>query len=295
MPPHHLTDHLTWAILARAAAAEPNTVHELLREHTAQEAVDALITGSVEHTQPRTLADLAARDLDQAAAIGARLITPQHPHWPLPTTTPTDPKLPVALWMRGPLHFNRRSQLHIAITGACAATDNGRRITAEFTKALVDRQWHIVSRVALGIGNEALSATLAHGGTPIAVSPVGLAHTYPIDHRPLLDRIAATGLVISQYPPDSRAPTRAKHQRCQQLLADLGQALVIPEAGARATALHAADRAHEHDRPILATPGPADEPASVACRALIATGQATAVTSSEQLVHHLNHDPRTWS
>jgi DNA processing protein len=61
----------------------------------------------------------------------------------------------------------------------------------------------VVSGAAIGIDGAAHRGSLAVDGATVAVLACGVDRVYPAGHATLLERIAATGLVVSEYPPGS--------------------------------------------------------------------------------------------
>ncbi|MFI5540678.1 DNA-processing protein DprA [Nocardia sp. NPDC051929] len=223
------------------------------------------------------LADLAARDLDHAASVGARLVTRDDAEWPRAVTDLDVPGItagsPVVLWMRGTMRHSPLSQFHVAVLGARAASDYGVHVTHDVAGDLAERGWTVISGGAFGIDAAAHRAALNRGGRTVAVVATGLGRTYPAPHGELFDRIAETGLLISEYPPDTPA---AKHQFLQRnrLVAALSRALVIPESGIRGGTRNTARWAHQLNRPVFAIPGPVYSSASRGCHDLIRSGHA---------------------
>ncbi|WP_067477632.1 DNA-processing protein DprA [Nocardia amamiensis] len=292
---HTLSRRLAWAILARAALTAAPVVRELLATHEVEEAAARLATGQVAATGvPNALPDLAVRDLDRAAAVGARLVTRDDVEWPRAVGDLDAPGVaagtPVALWMRGtPLH-SPLPQFTVAVVGARAASDYGVHVTHDLAGDLAERGWAVISGGAFGIDSAAHRAALNRGGRTTAVVATGLGRAYPAANRELFDRIAETGLLISEYPPDTPA---AKHQFLQRnrLVAALSSALVIPECAFRGGTRDTANWARQLNRPVFAVPGPIYSSASTGCHDLIRAGHARLVTDAHQVLDDIPSTP----
>lgn len=113
----------------------------------------------------------------------------------------------------------------------------------------------MVSGAAFGIDGAAHRAALLAGGTTIAVLAGGVDRPYPRAHTHMLDRIAATGAVISEVPCGSE-PTKWRFLQRNRVIAALGDATVVVEAGHRSGALNTAGHAAAMSRPLGAVPGP---------------------------------------
>lgn len=63
----------------------------------------------------------------------------------------------------------------------------------------------VIAGGAYGIDSVAHRSVLAAGGPTVAVLATGLDRRYPAAHTELLDRIADTGLLVSELPPGTQA------------------------------------------------------------------------------------------
>ncbi|BDU00985.1 MULTISPECIES: DNA-processing protein DprA [Nocardia] len=288
---------LAWAILARAALTAAPVVRELLHTLEVEEAAARLTTGQdVAADLPRDLRGLAARDLDRADALGVRLLTRDDAEWPgnAGLSDLDAPGIsggsPVALWVRGAPRQAPLSQFTVAVVGARAASGYGVRVTHDLAGDLAERGWTVISGGAFGIDAAAHRAALTRGGRTIAVVATGLGRAYPAAHRELFDRIAESGMLISEYPPDTPA---AKHRFLQRnrLVAALSSAVVIPECVFRGDTRNTANWARQLNRPVLAVPGPIYSAASTGCHELIRAGHARLVTDAQQVIDDITSTP----
>ncbi|NYE18109.1 DNA protecting protein DprA [Microbacterium immunditiarum] len=166
--------------------------------------------------------------------------------------------------------------------GSRAATSYGEHVATELTTALVERGHAIITGAAYGIEAAATRATLTALGTPIAVLAGGIDRPYPAGHTSLLERVAATGAVISEVPP-RHTPTKWRFLARGRILAALAQQIVIVEAGWRSGALNTATHAIALDRFLGAVPGPITSAASAGCHRVIRELDAHLVTSADDI------------
>ncbi len=110
---------------------------------------------------------------------------------------------PVALWVRGAGRLGELCEQAVAVVGARAATGYGVHVAGELGAGLADRGYTVVSGAAIGIDGAAHRGALAVDGPTVAVLACGVERAYPVAHQALLERIAASGLVVSEYPPGS--------------------------------------------------------------------------------------------
>ena len=92
------------------------------------------------------------------------------------------------------------------------------------------------------------------GGTTVAVLGCGIDRDYPAAHAELARRIAADGLVVSEYAPGVE-PAPWRFPARNRIVAGLAQATVVVEARERSGALITADLALEEGREVFAVPG----------------------------------------
>ncbi|MGI5128994.1 DNA-processing protein DprA [Pseudonocardia sp. CA-107938] len=284
---------LARAYLSRVAEAPAPALARFTAAVGAVEAAARVRQGAVPEevaaeTAGRRATDCAAADLELAHRCGARLVVPESPQWPaasfaafevcgVPTLAP-----PLALWVRGPADLVGLTELSVAIVGARAASSYGLHVAGELGAGLATHEVCVVSGAALGIDGAAHRGALAGGGATVAVLACGIDRAYPTTHEALLARIATDGLVISEYPPGS-VPGRHRFLVRNRLIAALGTATVVVEAGVRSGAHRTAADAQALGRPVMAVPGPVTSGSSAGCHRLIREG-AELVTRTEEVL-----------
>ncbi|MFI2711756.1 DNA-processing protein DprA [Micromonospora sp. NPDC018662] len=276
--------------LARVALtwlAEPGTrsVHDLVRRHGPVAALDLLLAGDAPDrtlraaVRARTAAAdaraVAAEALTRAERLGARLVTPEDDEWPsrvadlrklvLPDATrrvdvETDP--PLCFWVRGGWPLGEALERSVAVVGARAATPYGLHVATELGYGLADREWTVVSGGAFGIDSAAHRGALTAGGRTIAVLACGLDRPYPMGNAALFDRIAETGLLVSEWMPGAE-PLRPRFLIRNRVIAAATNGTVLVEAAARSGATQTLNRALGLRRPAMVVPGPVTSAMSV--------------------------------
>ena len=219
------------AYLSRVAEAPAPALARLVAELGPVEAAERVRAGRVPEpvaaeTSARRTVDRAAADLEAAAAVGARLLTPEQPDWPswpfaaFATVGARELTAPLALWVRGPGRLAELGERAVAVVGARAATGYGQHMAGELAAGLADRAVTVVSGAAIGIDGAAHRGALAVDGATVAVLACGIDRAYPSVHERLIGRIAATGLVLSEYPPGC-VPARHRFLVRNRLIAGL--------------------------------------------------------------------------
>jgi DNA processing protein len=189
---------------------------------------------------------------------------------------------PLALWVRGPGDLAELCVSSAGLVGARAATSYGLHVAGELGAGLVSASFTVVSGAAIGIDGAAHRGALAAGGPTVAVLACGIDRSYPAANEALLERIAGTGLVVSEYPPGS-VPARHRFLVRNRLIAGLSGGTVVVEAGLRSGAQRTAADARALGRPVMAVPGPVTSGRSAGCHRLIREG-AVLVTRVEEVL-----------
>ncbi|MGH3493861.1 MAG: DNA-processing protein DprA, partial [Sciscionella sp.] len=136
---------------------------------------------------------------------------------------------------------------------------------------------------AYGIDGAGHRGALAGSGRTVAVLGCGVDVPYPAGHAGLLDAVAERGLVLSEYPPGT-PPARHRFLVRNRVIAALGCATVVVEAGRRSGARNTALTSAALGRPVLAVPGSIHSALSVGCHQLLREGIAVAATSVGDVV-----------
>ncbi|MBT0769815.1 DNA-processing protein DprA [Kineosporia sp. J2-2] len=221
-----------------------------------------------------------ARDLHNLGLMGGRLLIPGDPEWP-EALHRLDTEMPFCLYVRGPLRLDQACSQAVSIVGARAATAYGEHVAGELAMGCADRGLTVVSGAALGIDAAAHRGALAAGGPTLAVLAGGLDRAYPAANDLLIGEIARSGALVSEVPPGS-APTKWRFILRNRVIAALGRATCVVEAGVRSGTLGTANWADRLSIPVGAVPGPITSPASYGAHRLLRTG-AVCVTSADEL------------
>lgn len=182
------------------------------------------------------------------------------------------PDAPALLHVRGTLR--REDEIAVAVVGTRAMTSYGERVARDLARDLALAGVSVVSGLAHGVDETAHRAALDAGGRTIAVLGCGLgAFRGSVSRRRLLERIARSGAIVSEYEDRMDGATWTYPER-NRIIAGLSLATVVVEAGAPSGALITAARALDYDRAVFAVPGSIYGPKSIGAHRLIAEGRA---------------------
>ncbi len=159
----------------------------------------------------------------------------------------------------------------IAVIGTRKCTPYGVHAAESLGYEMAKQGALIVSGLAEGIDAAAQKGALRAGGFVAGVLGCGVDVIYPASSRRLYEDIAATGVLLSEYPPGS-APEAWHFPARNRIISGLSIAAVVAEAPEGSGALITANAAMEQGRDVFAVPGPIDSPTSRGCNALIRDG-----------------------
>lgn len=284
--------HAVWACLVEPGDA---VAGRLVRGLGAEEALDHVRADRVpdlpdlsasefvagrERWAPRLRRDDVDRALGLARRAGARLLLPGDPAWPRRLDDLGD-HAPLALWVRGDA-----SALHpphsVALVGARAATGYGEHVAAELAAGAAASGISVVSGAAYGIDGAAHRGALSAGGSTVAFLAGGVDRAYPSGHADLLGEVQRVGAVVAEVACGT-TPTKWRFLARNRLIAALGDATVVVEAGERSGSLNTAGHAAHIGRPLGAVPGPVTSAASAGCHRILREFDAQCISGVDDL------------
>lgn len=225
------------------------------------------------------------RSLEEIETLGGSLLTPSSKQWPKGLVDLGD-SAPALLWLIG----NRSvlsNQKTVSVVGSRIASSYGLEVTRDLVHCAVSKDYSVVSGGALGIDAKAHTSTIEVNGQTIAVMAGGLDRLYPPRNLDLFEQIKYSGLLISEMPPGT-APARWRFLQRNRLIAALGKATVVIEAGYRSGSINTAGHANELERPVGAIPGPINSTRSAGCHRLIRERRAELISTPADLFELLD-------
>ena len=183
----------------------------------------------------------------------------------------TDPAPPAVVFWRGdPQTISRPC---VAVIGTRHPTRSGLDTAFALGRDLTALGVVVVSGLARGIDGAAHRGVLEAGGRPVGVVANGLERAYPAIHRRLWAEVAASGVLISEWPPGT-TPDAFRFPLRNRMIAGLADIVVVVESrergGSMSTVAEALDRGVE----VMAVPGSVHVPASAGTNGLIRDGAA---------------------
>jgi len=159
---------------------------------------------------------------------------------------------PACIWTCGDRSL--LSRLTVAVIGARAASNEGLIAANEIALDLARAGVVVVSGLARGIDSAAHLGALEGGGGTIAVLGTGIDVVYPAENAALSERIANSGLLVTEFAPGS-PPEDWHFPRRNRIISGLSKAVVVVEAKEKSGSLITARLAADQGRDVMAVPG----------------------------------------
>ena len=175
----------------------------------------------------------------------------------------------------------------IAVVGSRRTTQYGRWTARTLGRKIAAAGGVVVSGMAAGID------ACAHWGAvdacedrdninTVAVMGCGIDKCYPKGNRELWDKIAAKGLIISEYAPGTEAARYTFPQR-NRIISGVSGAVVVVQAPNSSGALITAERAVEQGRDVYAVPANINSEYNFGSNKLLADGAIPLVIMDDLL------------
>lgn len=195
---------------------------------------------------------------------------------------------PIVLYYVGKLPKDTDTLVSIVGTRKCSTY--GKSVTAKLAQELSKQNIVIVSGLADGIDSVAHTMTLKENGYTIAVLGCPIDECYPKSNQSLLNRIVRSGLIISEYPPNTRT-FPANFPIRNRIIAGISEAVIVGEAPIRSGSLITAAKALEYGREVLTVPASIFLKSAEGNNELIKDG-AIPVTSYKDVLNSINMEEK---
>jgi DNA processing protein len=206
-------------------------------------------------------------DLRWLERSGCSLLASTDPGYP--ELLRLSPDAPAVLYVRGQAAALLEPQ--IAMVGSRNPTAGGRATARDFAASFARLGLTITSGLALGIDAACHEGALAGEGFTVAVLGCGLDVVYPKENAALAERVAASGALISEFPPGT-PPLKEHFPQRNRIIAGLAHGTVVVEAAQRSGSLITARLAGAAGREVFALPGSIHNPLARGCHELIRQG-----------------------
>ena len=188
---------------------------------------------------------------------------------------------PVVLFYQGDLELLDSKKL-LGVVGARQCSSYALQALTQLLPNVIQQKLILVSGLAKGVDGLSHQLALKHHGKTIAVIGNGLDISYPSCNRALQTQIAHAGLLLSEYPLESR-PLKYHFPLRNRIIAWLCQTVLVVEARHHSGSLITANLALQENRNVLALPGRINDIYSTGCNELIAAGAKPVLNSNDIL------------
>ena len=240
----------------------------------------------IEGVESTDIAGLMRKDLAPAnkaltacTQIGCRMITLQDAEYPDRLRNIYDP--PIVIYVRGKLP-TIDDEPAVGIVGTRTCTPYGLNAAEKISYRLAQRGILVITGLARGVDSAAARGAMRGGGRVIGVVGSGLDTVYPPENKALFEDVAASGAIISEYPPGS-PPIPAHFPARNRIISGLSLGIAVIEAPQKSGALITATRALEQGRDVFALPGNIDAISSDGSNRLLREG-AIPILSGDDIV-----------
>jgi DNA processing protein len=156
-------------------------------------------------------------------------------------------------------------------------------VAAQFGADLSAAGVSVVSGLALGIDGAAHEGACGAGAPPVGVVAGGLDHPYPQRHERLWERVASSGVIVSESP--AGVPTEKwRFPVRNRLLAALSDVVIVVESRHHGGSRHTVDAAIDRGIAVGAVPGSIRSATSEGTNALLADGAFPVCSAGDILV-----------
>lgn len=190
---------------------------------------------------------------------------------------------PFVLYVKG--EIKKEDKYAVGVVGSRQATSYGRLVAEKLSFKLAKYGLTIVSGMAMGVDTASHNGALKASGRTIAVLGSGLDVPYPHSNKKLMDSIALSGAVVSEFPFGT-PPLRENFPRRNRIISSLSLGLLVVEAAVDSGSLITVRYALEQGRDVFAVPGNITSGNSRGTNALIKNG-AKLVEDAEDIISEL--------
>jgi DNA processing protein len=257
-----------------AALGSPENVY-FAAEDEWREAIDLPEPVLIELQNKST--DRAERILELCDRTGTKLLTMQDASYPERLRAVYNP--PSVLYYKGQLP-SIDEEAALGVVGTRTPTAYGQNAALKLCYRLAAAGMLIVSGLAKGIDTAAHLGALRAGKPTVAVLGCGVDVIYPAENREVYEDIAAAGLLLSEYPPGTRAEGPHFPAR-NRIMSGLSLGVLVVEAPPGSGALISANHALEQGRDVFAVPGNIENREAEGCHRLIREGAILAARAED--------------
>ena len=266
---------VTAALLLERFGTPENIFHAGEREYRESGVVRA---ADIPKLSDKNVGD-ANRILASCAGRGYRILTLQDADYPDRLRNIYDP--PIVLYVRGRLPLIDEEAV-VGVVGTRDCTPYGISAAENIGYKLSRHGLIVATGLARGVDSAVTRGALRGGGRVVGVIGSGLDVTYPAGNEALFEDVAASGAIVSEYPPGTPA-LKSHFPARNRIVSGISLGVAVVEAPKRSGALITASRALEQGRDVFALPGNIDARSCEGSNALLREG-AIPILSADDII-----------
>ncbi len=225
--------------------------------------------------------------LNTLAQYNVRILTSDNEAYPYLLKETAD--YPYVLYCRGRNFINLNDYLCISLVGSRKATQYGLNVARSLANDLAKNGALVVSGMADGIDSAAHLGALDAKAPTVAVLGCGINRVYPASNAYLMKRIMETGMVMTEYPPNSE-PMKHHFPERNRIISGICSGTVVVEATFKSGSLITASLANEAGREVYAIPGNINSLNSKGTNQLLKDGALLATNADDIIVNYASKD-----
>lgn len=233
----------------------PSRFHEILSQFPTQSSIDKNISSFINSlSEPKKkrysfIKNQINTVIKQLNKLQVGIITYHHSKYPFLLKEIHNP--PPLLYYKGDINLLQNTCF--SVVGTRTPSSYGKEITTLFTQELCPH-FTIVSGLAAGIDAIAHQTCLKFNHPTIAIIGTGINLIYPSHHRELHELICENGLILSEFPIDTKGFSHHFPQR-NRLISGISKGTLVCEGKHKSGSLITANFALEQNRDVFAIPG----------------------------------------
>ncbi len=195
---------------------------------------------------------------------------------------------PVVLYVKGDATL--LSQEKFAIVGSRKSLPLSISIAKDYAD-VISNHYCLCTGIAEGVDKTVIQTALDKGKKIVSVIAGGFDNVYPKSNQDLFDKVAQTGLVVSEYPPEVY-PRPFMFPVRNRIIAGLSKGVLIVSGGLKSGTLYTAEYAEEYGKDLFAVPYSVGIASGAGCNELIKRGAMLTDSPSDVLQYYgIEEDP----
>lgn len=192
---------------------------------------------------------------------------------------------PLVLYCKGDVSLLKGE--NFGIVGSRKSLPLSVKLAENYAERLAEAGFNVVSGIAEGVDGAAIGKVAGAGykGRAITVVAGGFDNVYPKSNQALFEKVAETGLAVSEQPPDV-SPQPFLFPVRNRIIAALSRGVLIVSGGMKSGTQHTARFAEDYGKDLFAIPYTPNVASGAGCNDLIKLGALLTDTPDDILNYY---------